>query len=500
MPKRYMSIWFRSIKTDWYIRHQPLLKDIPFVLVVKDHGRMVVSASNTLAWQQGVNTGAVLADARAIIPGLKYFDDEAEKPARLLHAFAQWCIRYTPAAAVDLPDGLLLDITGCAHLWGGEENYLADISKRLHDFGYNTRASIADTIGTAWAIARYGRSEKIIEPNGQCSALLELPPPSLRLEQDILEQLFKLGLKQIDDFIHMPRRSLRRRFGGHLLLRLDQALGNKEELLEPEEPIAEYQERLPCLEPIITAAGIEIALQLLLARLCNRLQKEEKGLRKAILKCFRVDTKMEQITIGTLHASCNTKHLFKLFEEKISGIEPALGIELFLLEAPVVEEMSPTQEQLFEINTRADEMALAELLDRISARTNSLKIHHYLPDEHHWPERSFKDSSSLLTHQPVNWKTTRPRPVHLLSRPSPIEVTAPIPDYPPMLFRYRGKLHKVARADGPERIEQEWWLQEGQHRDYYYVEDEEGCRYWLFRSGHYDNNGSSQWFIHGFFA
>ena len=220
----------------------------------------------------------------------------------------------------------------------------------------------------------------------------------------------------------------------------------------------------------------------------------------ALFKCYRVDGKIEKIEIGTNRPSCNSKHLFKLFENKISSIEPALGIELFTLEASKVEDASPVQEKLWENNSGLDDIGLSELLDRLAGKIGGNNIHRYVPDEHYWPERSFKLASDLHEKLQTTWKADRPRPLQLLSKPEPIEVTAPIPDYPPMLFRYKGKLHKIIKADGPERIEQEWWLQDGQHRDYYCVEDEDGNRYWLFRSGHYDADKTYQWFIHGFFA
>jgi protein ImuB len=280
---------------------------------------------------------------------------------------------------------------------------------------------------------------------------------------------------------------------------LDQALGHEEEVMHPVKPVEPYQERLPSLEPIVTAKGIEIALEHLLDKLCQRLKQEEKGLRTAILKGYRVDGKTEKMEIGTNRPSHNAGHLFKLFENKIDSIEPGPGIELFLLEAQKVEVFSPVQEKLWEKNGGLDDTNLSELLDHLAGRIGADHIHRYTPDEHFWPERSVKLASSLDEKSTITWKVDRPRPLQLLSAPERIGVTAPIPDYPPMLFHYKGKLHKIIRADGPERIEQEWWLQEGQHRDYYYVEDEEGRRYWLFRLGHYSDK-SYQWFIHGFFA
>ncbi len=500
MPKRFVSIWFCYLKTDWMIRRKPGLKQIPFVMVLPDHGRMIITAANKTAEIEGVEKGMVLADARAIISPLQYFDDEPERNEKLLNGLAEWMIRYTPIVAVDLPDGLILDVSGCAHLWSGEQQYLANIKKRLNDFGYDIRIAIADTVGAAWAIARFGYNLSVIEPGNQSTALLLLPPASLRLEADFVERLEKLGLRQVQHFINFPRASLRRRFGTGLLKRLDQALGYEEEIIQPVHPVELYDERLPCLEPIVTATGIEIALQRLLETLCGKLRQEEKGLRTALFKCYRIDGKMEMMEIGTNRPTANTKHLFRLFEDKIPTIEPALGIELFILIAPIVEELSPTQEKLWEKTGGLDNSNLIELIDRIEGKFGANHIHRYLPDDHYWPERSFKEANTIQEIFQNTWKIDRPRPLQLLSKPQIIEVTAPVPDYPPMNFRYKGKFHKILKADGPERIEQEWWLQEGQHRDYYCVEDEEGNRYWLFRSGHYDRIKSYQWFIHGFFA
>jgi protein ImuB len=360
------------------------------------------------------------------------------------------------------------------------------------------RAAIADTIGAAWAVTHFAEEPAIIESGQQTAALHALPPSALRLEADIVERLEKLGLRQIRNIISIPRSALRRRFGQHLIQKLDQALGQEEEVIYPMQPIEPYQERLPCLEPIVTATGIEIALKRLLEKLCHHLKQEQKGLRMAIFKCYRVDHKIEQIEIGTNRATHNNDHLFKLLEIKLPSIEPALGIELFILEAPKVEDVTPSQEKLWERTCGLEDTALSELIDRLANKIGADNIRRYLPDEHYWPERSIKLASSINEKLNTEWKVNRMRPLQLLAKPEAIDVTAPVPDYPPMLFRHKGRLHKIKKADGPERIELEWWLEEGQHRDYYCVEDEEGCRYWLFRSGHYEDK-SYQWFIHGFF-
>jgi protein ImuB len=499
MVKRFVSIWFRHLITDWFALRQPALRNSAFVIISPSHGRMMIVAANAIAQSKEIYSGMVLADARAIVPSLQVLDNKPGLSDKLLYRLAEWCIRFTPFVSIDPPDGLILDVTGCSHLWGGDEFYLEEIIKRLKDRGYSAQAAMADTIGTAWAVARFTNRSFVIESGQQIKALLPLPGAALRAEAGTLERLNKLGLRQVKDFIGMPRSALRRRFGFNLVKKLNQAIGHEEEIIQPIQPVEPYQERLPCLEPIVTATGIQIALQRLLETVCHRLQQEQKGLRKAIFRSYCIDGRIETIKIGTNHPSYNARHIFKLFENKLSTIQPDLGIELFVLEAPKVEDHSPLQEKLWNITSGLDNLKLSELLDRLAGRFGENHIHRYLPDEHYWPERSIKAASSLNEQLTTAWKVDRPRPFQLLVKPELIQVTAPVPDHPPMNFRYKGKLHKIIKADGPERIEQEWWIQEGQHRDYYYVEDEEGCRYWLFRSGHYSDE-TYQWFVHGFFA
>ncbi len=500
MAKRFVSIWFPQLITDWFIIRQPALYHIPFVVSTASHGRMIVAAASEPALAAGVHKGMPIADARALVPLLEVCKEIPLLPDKLLHRVAEWSIRFTPAVAVDLPDGILLDATGCSHLWGGDEPYLADIKKRLQQRGYQVRLGMADTIGAAWGLARYSKACAIAMPGNYPEKLFPLPAAALRLETTILERLDKLGLRQIQQFIRMPRAALRRRFGPAFIQRLDQALGQEEENIEPLVPVVPYQERLPCPEPIVTATGISIALDRLMNNLCRRLQQEEKGLRKAVFNCYRVDGKMISIQTGTHRATHHAAHLLKLLEEKINSIEPDLGIELFTLEGAQIEEVSALQEKLWKSDSGTADIKIAELLDRIESKLGSGHIHRYLPDEHHWPERSFKAAYSLQEQPATEWSPYKTRPLQILPVPEKIEVTAPIPDYPPMLFRYKDILHKIIKADGPERIEPEWWIARGRHRDYYVVEDEQGCRYWLFRAGHYAADIPPQWFLHGFFA
>lgn len=497
MP-RYASISFPYLLTEYAARKNPALHERPFVLALRERGRMLIESVSRQALQKGIRPGMVLADCKAIFPELEMLEAEPGRAVKLLQALAEWSIAYTPFVAIDLPDGLILDTSGCTHLWGGEAQYLENINQRLNAFGYTTQCAVADTIGAAWALARFGDTPAVVRPNHQREALWALPPAALRLDTTVLTKLKKLGLQRIGSFIDMPRPALRRRFGISLPMRLGQALGQEIEIAVPIKPVEPYQERLCSLEPISTATGISIALEQLLQMLCKRFENEGMGLRQAIFKAFRIDGDIQQIEIGTGQPSRNPNHLFRLFEHKIATLQPDLGFEMFILEAPKTETITNEQAAIWSASGQ-NNSKVAELLDRVAVRTGAGAITRYLPAEHYWPERSVKPAVPLWEKPSVSWQTQWPRPAHLLPRPEAIEVTALLPDYPPMLFRYKGSVYKVVKSDGPERIEQEWWLADGLYRDYYCIEDENGARYWLFRSGPYDK-GKPQWFIHGFFA
>ena len=502
MQRRFVSIWFRQLLADWQLIRRPELAEVPFVFAAPDHGRMLITAVSPLAAQSGVEPGMRAADAKAICPGLEVLDDKPTRPRNLLRGLGEWCVRYAPIVAIDEfgMDGLLMDISGCAHLWGGEREYLKEIVSRLKSKGYTVRLAIADTPGAAWAVSHFGKVTPLIPEGGHPEALLSLVPEALRLDDVVLTKLRKLGFYQIKSFIGMPRSVLRRRFGEEFLLRLAQALGTEDEVIVPLQVPVPFQERLPCLEPIRTRTAIEIVITKMLESLCKRMQNEGKGLRTGVLKGYRLDGKEVQISIGTSGATHSAIHLFKLFQLKIDQIRPGLGIELFVLDATKVDEVDVPQEQFWSTKPGLDDQSVIRLLDRVAGKVGLEVIRRYLPASRYWPERAVLRAVAV-TDQPLSsWRLDKPRPTELLRRPDPIEVMALIPDHPPKFFIYKGVQHQVIKADGPERIEREWWLDTGEHRDYYQVEDDQGKRYWLFRSGHYGGDQKYQWFLHGFFA
>lgn len=496
---RYIAIYFPYLVPDRLAIRNPKLRAQAFVTTLSEKGRLVIQSASVAAVAIGIQPGMILADARALHPDLIAIDFDPQLPQKLLTMLAEWCLRFTPVAAVDPPDVLVLDISGCAHLWGGEPAYLKEIIDRLTAGGYHVNIAMADTIGAAWAFSRYSQNGAIIGCGKHQECLLPMPVAALRLTPAITDRLYALGLHTIGHLVTIPRQSLKRRFGQELLNRLDQSYGTFAESLRPVCPAPVFQERLYCLEPVRTAKAITIGLQQLLDLLCAHLGRNQKGLRQAVLKCYRIDNVLQQVTIGTNRPARDPAHLFRLFEPKISSIAPGLGIELFVLEAPVTDVLEVEQENLW-VETGISQQAISQLLDRISGRLGLNSIQRYLPAAHHWPEQSYIKAENLLEEPRIPWQDDGPRPVYVLPQPEPVQVSVPLPDYPPMLFIYKNVIHHIKKADGPERIEREWWADHGLQRDYYCVEDTKGNRYWLFRSGHYDSGQAPDWFIHGFFA
>jgi protein ImuB len=500
MPKRFASIWFRHLLTDQKAIRQPDLRGKAYVFAEPDHGRMLITALTDEARKYGVTEGMTVADARVIAPGLQVFDGKPGRNLKLLTGLAEWCLRYTPLIQLDPPDGLLLNVTGCTHLKGGEKAYLQEMVSRLKTIGYDVRPAIADTIGAAWGVARCASSGLIVPEGAHRNALMPLPPSSLRLPTDLLLKLSNLGLHQVSNFIYMPNSVLRRRFGKNMVLRLQQALGQEPEYLFPLKEPVPYSEQLECLEAVSTRPAIEIALNTLLERLCKRLYGEGLGVRSAMFTWYRIDGKNGHIEIGTNHPSNRTEHLFKLFFIKLDTVAPGLGIELFVLDALKTETVSDKQSELWSAKGAAESEEVAELLDRIAGRIGNAPINRYLPGEHYWPERVAEPDADIKKMPETEWRTDKPRPMQILDQPEAVEAMALTPDYPPKMFIWKGEQHVIVGADGPERIEREWWLDPGEHRDYYIAEDEAGRRYWLFRSGHYNAENSQHWYLHGFFA
>ncbi|MBP8246182.1 MAG: DNA polymerase Y family protein [Phenylobacterium sp.] len=454
----------------------------------------------------GLYVGQKATDAAAIAPELVTAEAEPEADARALSALVDWCVRFSPAVAADGPDGLFMDISGVAHLWGGEAELLADFQGRLSANGLAFRIAIADTPGAAWALAHYGQDGAIAPPGGQIALLAPLPPAALRLNAEIAAQIDRLGLKVLAQLFDIPRAPLARRFGIETLTRLDQALGRSKEALTFHRAPTPWFARLAFAEPISAPEDMARVAFDVGAALCARLEKEGQGARRFELCFHRVDGQVAPLQVGLALAARDPARIAKLFAPKIETIDPGFGVEVVTLEAGEVEALSGRQARLDSLLEAGSAEGLAPLIDRLTNRLGEDRVWKARPVQSHVPEQSVVPGAPMGP-SVAGWDPERPRPFRLFRRPEPLEaVTALMPDDPPRQFRWRGQLHRVRRAEGPERIGQEWWcgaieeVRTDHIRDYYRVEDEAGARFWLFRAGTYTPGTQAKWWLHGLFA
>lgn len=435
--------------------------------------------------------------------------EDAAADAALLEAITESCRRWTPLIACDAPDGVFLDITGCAHLFGGEAGLAADLRERLTRRGFHVRVAIASTPGAAAALARHG-AEKILPPGEERKTLAKLPLAALRLDFEIVAALARVGLKQIGDIYELPRAPLAARFGKHLLDQLDRALGLLEEPVSPRIAVAPYMAERPFAEPIGREEDILRAVACLARQLSLMLARRGEGARRLELTLFRADGAVFTVEAGTSHPSRAAEALAALFAERLDvlrdELDPGFGYDLVRLSVLAADRADPAQADLAGPDNAEE---LARVLDRLGARLGLASIVRLRSFESHLPERASL-AVPVYREGPATapWETAEPgappaRPLRLLSRPEEIVAIAAVPDGPPVRFRWRRALHEVMRAEGPERIAAEWWRQAGERptRDYYRVEDKEGRRFWLFREGLFERETTRpRWFLHGTFA
>ncbi len=441
-----------------------------------------------------------LADARALLPSLAVADADPDGDARALAGLVDWCGRYTPFTSSDGPDGMILDITGCAHLFGGEDRLLEDLCSRLHRMDLTTGIAVADTPGAAWAWARYGKG-MVLATDKAREWCAPLPVAALRLPAKTVEQLQELGLRRIGDLYPLPRGPLAKRCGIQVLERLDRMLGNVTEPISPVRPAPEWRSRMAFPEPIGRAEDIAEATRRLLDQLCTLLESKGRGVRRLELALYRVDCTTQRLAIGTGRANRDSRHLFRLFAEKLDQADAGFGIEAMSLEATATNPLTADQLALAGQRNKGDD-DLAPLIDRLRNRLGDNGIYRIAPVASHIPERAVTIRPATNDLNCDGWIADQVRPIRLLACPEPIEATAPVPNDPPVHFTWRRRGHRVMRADGPERIAPEWWRRDGprRFRDYYRLEDQDGRRFWVFRDGACETDTSARWYIHGLFA
>jgi protein ImuB len=520
-PRRILSVWLSRLALDRW-RHTEGCSEgegadaHPRALIAETAHGPRIEAVNRAGLAAGVRPGSMVADARALCPALKVSPSDPAGDAAFLERLALWAQRWGPWSAIDAPDGLLVDVTAVAHLFGGEEALLADAQAVLSARGLAARLAIAPTCGAAWALAHYGGRSRERPPSTRgltedeiLASLSTLPVAALRLESEVLVVLRRLGLKRIGQLATIDRDALQRRFRARRtpvlnpLLRLDQLLGRAPEPLLPvvARPMPLVQRRL--MEPIRHRDLLDQVVADLAEDMGRTLEGLGEGARRLELGMWRVDGEVIVRHLEMAAASRDPAHICRLFAARLDAIDAGFGIELVRLRAPWTEALALAQGDIEAVESPGT--SLAQCLDRLTVRLGEGAVRRPVPFASHIPERAQRWQPPLAPEKSSQGMLAfHARPLKLLDKPEHIAVLYASPDGYPRQFRWRGQVHEVVRVEGPERIAPEWWREKGSARlrDYYRIEDSEGRRYWIYRRGIIGDGrgGLPDWFLQGLCA
>jgi protein ImuB len=532
MMRRIVSVWL----IDWPVTVRarsagPTSPEIaaaspaepgPLALILRTARGAVIHGLNPAARALNLSRGQTQADALAMVPHLTCYPADPAADQRALEALAVWAERWSPSVTVDPSggglEGLFLDLTGAAHLFGGEAQVLVRIEARLAEAGIRARAAMAPTPGTAWALARWGSATRLASEETVGEVLAPLPVEALRIDEATLRQARRFGLKRIGDLYPMPRAGLARRFrdgaGVGLVRRLDQALGATTEALIPTRAPARYRGWEAYAEPLTDTAGIEARLPGLADSLARAMEQDGQGARALSLTAFRVDGRTSAVSVRMGRPLRDVAVWMRLFRETgIERIDPGFGIDALMLTADATEPLSARQVLLGAEEAARQAEGMAALVDRLSARLGEEAVRVAHPNGSWIPERVERWRPALAPPPQTGTGSAndRARPLLMFDPPEPIEVVAELPDRAPAQFTWRRVARRVTRSDGPERLSPEWWRPRSdgrldRTRDYYRIEDDQGLRYWLFREGLYgreyagrDDERAPSWWMHGMF-
>lgn len=514
--RRILSIWLATFAIDhWRIGEGCARGEgadgQPLVLITETAHGPRIEATNYAARSVGARIGTMLADARALCPSLVAVPGDPAGDLDMLEKLAVWARRWGPWSALDPPDGLLVDVTAVAHLFGGEAQMLGDVQHAFARRGFTVRAAIAPTAGAAWALAHYGPDRAILAPQDDMEARLsDLPVAALRLDEDVLTVLRRLGLKRLGELGTVGRDALHRRFrnrkspAANPLIRMDQLTGRVPEPLLPVVPqqVPLVQRRL--MEPIRHRALLDQVMGDLAADMVRELQGAGQGARRLDLGLWRVDGEVVMRTLELAAATRDPTHITRLFGEKLGDIDAGFGIEMVRLRASWAEPLPASQADI-EAAAERHGTSLSAFVDRLTTRLGPKAVRRPVLKGSHVPERAQRWQPPLEPEPPAQEEMRfHTRPLKLLERAESIAVLYATPDGLPQRFRWRGQVHEIARVEGPERIAPEWWRERGSTRlrDYYRIEDDAGRRYWIYRYGIAGDGrgGAPEWFMQGLCA
>jgi protein ImuB len=511
--RRYLALFLPFLSTE---RLHPCRtgaasdEPAPFALVEKQNNAQRLYALNPAALRQGLAPGLTLADARARLPQLRVAEVDRQADRDLLLRLAARCERYTPLTALDEPHGLVLDVSGCAHLFGGEAGLLFQVLGDMEAFGFSARGALAPTPDCARALARFSAGG-VFSPEDAAAAVARLPLAALEVEEEALIALSRAGLKTIGDLARRPSRAFAARFDADFPYKIERLLGREDFRITPLRSPPDCMVERHFMEPLTQHESIEAVLLDLLHESKALLERRGQGGRLFEASFFRADGFVRRLSVETLHPTRDPKTLALLFREKLDSLadplDPGFGFDALRLAAPRVEEFESAQGDFDRSGTGEAERELSELLDRLTTRFGRARVLRFVQGDVFTPEHESRAvpvaAASLAPWSKAQEGEPPARPLALFDPPQAVDVLALAPDGPPARFRWRRKMHDVMRAEGPERIAPDW-AQAGPEeltRDYYRVEDSEGRRFWLFRRGLYERGDDiPRWFLHGLFA
>ena len=470
--------------------------------------------------------GLSLPDARARFPALVAVEAEPLEEARLIERLCDWCSRFTPLAALDGRDGLMLDISGVAHLFKGEAALIEDCRARLAAQGITVLIGAAGNPRAASALARFSRETIAPEPMSDkafARLFFDLPLAALGLEEKTVADMARAGLRRVGDIALRPRAPITARFGPHPMARLDALKGLERPSISPRFAPPDFCAERRFASPIQTTQAIEASLRKLADDLIVLLERQAKGARRIELALYRVDGHVRRILVGASRPLNEARAIVRLIAERLASpdedaIDAGYGVDLMRLACLKAEPLAPSEAEFERAHEAERALVLAELLDRLSARLGARAVTRRELVEAHLPEQAEASAPATLGEARLRGESHREeavglirgdgsnsapaRPLRLFARPEPIEALAEVPDGPPLRFRWRRVLHNVAAIEGPERIAAPWWRREAMPtRDYFRAEDTEGRRFWLYREGLWGREtAQAKWFVHGLFG
>lgn len=472
---------------------------------------MRLVALNREAVECGLAIGTSLADARAIVPDLSVHNHDPQADAELLDRIADGCMRYTPMVAVEPPDGIVLDITGSAHLRGGEVRLEAGVAEWLGAQQIEARLARGFSAEAAHALARFHRGTATDE----MAAIRALPVAALKLDPESELGLRRAGLKTIGDVADRPHKIVAARFGQASIYRLERLLGTSTRPLVSRIPTPLPSFRRRFAEPIASKDYAMGVLHELLGEAKASLARDELGGRAFEARFSRVDGRVQFMCVETGRPTRDPQAIARLFDERLDGLadplDPGFGFDEIALTVLRTEPLKPEQDDIKKETT--GDNSFAETLDTLAVRLGRNRLLRFRPRDTHAPEKGQIAVPAIDAPRPFAWPQAQfgeppSRPLQLFNPPQRIAVIAEIPDGPPKRFRWHRELRDVVLYEGPERIASEWWDNPGDPlgrdsltRDYYRVEDTSGRRYWVFRHGLYDRETADpNWYLHGLFA